>query len=89
MGRMHDVFARLPERAFVWVDSTYGGAIGVVVLGQHGYTPYVGPHTLERLKLLNAELGVTGLQSDAMKIGSQYGYHVPGVEDALNGDLPV
>lgn len=87
MSKIHETLARLPVRAYVWVENTYGGTIGTVILGQHGYVPYVGPHTIERLRALNEDLGVSPEQAEAMHIGSQYGWHVPGVEQALNGTL--
>lgn len=83
MGIIHETFARLPEMAYVWVEGRQ--MIGVVYLGQHGFIPAQGPHTLERLKLFNEELGVTPQQAEAMMIGSMYGWNTPGVKDALDG----
>ncbi len=84
MGQIHETLARLPEKAFVWVDSRQ--EIGVVQLGQHGYVPYqMGQHTIPQLRALNEELGVTPAQSEAMLIGSMFGWNVPAVKAALDG----
>lgn len=72
----------LPE--FCYVSSpAYPDQVNMVKRGQKGYFP--SPYTGGRSKAiaLNADLGVTVAQMEAMMAGSLFGFHVKAADPAL------
>lgn len=88
MGQVTALF-KLPPAAFVIAPDT--GAIVVVKRGEDGYYPLLRNVDLT-LDALNAEVGVTLAQREAMLAGSMFGWHVPAADPdryTIDGELII
>jgi hypothetical protein len=57
------------------------GTLTVVTRDVMGHNPFFGmPIAMENIDEANKMIGVTTKQSEAMQIGSMFGWHVPGAD---------
>ncbi len=82
----------LPEYCYVIVEGgEEGERVAKVVRGEPGYTPFPPLDKGEPMSILDAkvtalnkELGVSAAQAAAMKVGSMFGWHVPGANPTIH-----
>lgn len=71
---------QLPEICYATLPST--GEVIIIKKDQQGYVPFDNPLN-QSARELNAEIGVNAGQESAMRVGSMFGFHVPGADPAL------
>ena len=65
-------------------------AVTLVERGMHGYSPYMTTGGRDAAIRMNAEVGVTVQQMEAMVAGSMFGFHAPAANPAIyNADGKV
>ena len=74
---MTELFDAMPEYAFT---TYYDGTIIKVMKGVMGYIP---APLVPNPELANEKLGVHPKMAEAMKMGTMFGFEVPGVEELV------
>ncbi len=79
----------LPERCYGYMPSEPGEVV-LVERGMRGYSPYKSTGGRDEAIRLNAAVGVSVQQMEAMVAGSLFGFHVPAANPAIyNADGKV
>jgi hypothetical protein len=87
---LKELAEKLPKLCYVFVAGNCPGyRIGIIKLGEVGYYPtefdsQVAADEIAKQAVneFNKKLGVTPAQAEAMKVGSMFGWDVPGADPA-------